>query len=240
MGTVLDRRTLAGEATKERLLDAGERLFADGGLDGVSVRAIAAAAGVDLAMINYHFGSKEGLYRAVFHRRAGPLNALRLETLDHVLVASNGSPDVELVVFASVEPYLRLRNSPTLGGLPFSRLLVREAIDPMERERGILRENFDEVASRIVDAMSRALPGATRRGLIWAYHFMVGTLLLTMADTGRLEELSNGECKTADVKDVLRHIVPFIASGIRAALNREGSDEWLSRLDALRLHGGRS
>src|SRR5690349_4020093 len=84
------RRRLAAEATKERILVAAETLFSQQGLDGVSVREIAAAAKLDVAMINYHFGSKLGLYRAVFHRRIDQLTEQRLGGLDEVLSRYRG------------------------------------------------------------------------------------------------------------------------------------------------------
>ena len=219
MNQRVDKRTLASEATKEKLLDASERLFAVDGLEGVPMRQIAAKAGVDLAMINYHFDTKEGLYQAVFRRRAEQLNAQRLEVLERMLAASHDTPDLEAVVVALVEPYLRLRNKPELGGLSFARLLVREVIDSKERERGIIKDNFDDLAKRIISEMSRALPGAAHRDLVWAYYFALGTLLLTMASTGRLEELSEGDCQTTDIDDVLQHIVPFIVCGIRGSIS---------------------
>ena len=227
----VDKRTLASDATKAKLLDASERLFAVDGLEGVSMRQIAAEAGVDLAMINYHFDSKDGLYQAVFERRAEQLNAQRLEVLERMLAASRGKPDLEGIVVALVEPYLRLRNEPELGGLSFARLLVREVINSKERERGIIRDNFDGLAQRIIGELSRALPGATHRDLIWAYYFALGTLLQTMASTGRLEELSQGGCQTTDIDDVLQHIVPFIVCGIRGSISdnrKKGAKKGLS------------
>ena len=223
----VDKRTLASETTKKKLLDASERLFAVDGLEGVSMRQITAEAGVDLAMINYHFDTKEGLYQAVFRRRAERLNAQRLEVLERMLAASHDTPDLEAVVVALVEPYLRLRNEPELGGLSFARLLVREVIDSKERERGIIKDNFDDLAKRIIGEMSRALPGAAHRDLVWAYYFALGTLLQTMASTGRLEELSEGDCQTTDIDDVLHHIVPFIVCGIRGSISdtRQGTDK---------------
>ena len=183
------------------------------------MRQIAAEAGVDLAMINYHFDTKVGLYQAVFGRRAKQLNAQRLEVLERMLAASRGTPDLEGIVVALVEPYLRLRNEPELGGHSFAQLLVREIIDSKERARGIIRDNFDDLAKRIIGEMSRALPGAAHRDLIWAYYFALSTLLQTMASTGRLEELSEGDCQTTDIDDVLRRIVPFIVCGIRGSIS---------------------
>lgn len=225
----IDKRTLAGDATKQRLLDAAERLFAVYGFEGVSVRQIAEAADTDLAMINYHFGSKEGLYRAIFRRRSESLNTERLAALDRALARSRGTPDLRDIVYALVAPNMLLRNDPALGGLPFARLIVRELIDPQEQSRGIIDENFNALAKRFIGTLSRALPGARPKALWWAYSFAIGTLVQTMASTGRIEKLSGGKCKATDVEDVLDHLVPFLVSGFLGCAAEAGKSAALNR-----------
>ena len=61
--------------TRTRLLDSAEQLFAERGIDATSLRAITTAAGANLASVNYHFGSKDELFREVVSRRIGPVNA---------------------------------------------------------------------------------------------------------------------------------------------------------------------
>jgi AcrR family transcriptional regulator len=219
----IDKRTLASGATKEKLLDATEPLFAAYGLEGVSVRQIALAADVDLAMISYHFGSKEGLYRAIFRRRAERLNAQRLGELDQVLAESGERPDLERIIHALVAPNMRLRNNPAMGGLPFSRLIVRELTDPQEQQRGIIDENFDALANRFIETLSRTLPHASPKALWWAYSFAIGTLVQAMTSTGRIEKLSGGACKAMNVDDVLDHLVPFIVGGFLGCLDRSNA-----------------
>ena len=217
-----DKRALASEATRTRLLDAAERLFAEHGLDGVSVRSIAAAAHVDVAMISYHFGSKMGLFRAVFHRRADALNAMRLQALGGALPRSRGRPDLERVVYALAAPNLYLRHLPDMGGLAFGRIVVREMTDPKEQQRGLISESFDPVVQKFMAALSAALPGASSTALHWAYHFAIGTLIQTMASTGRLEKLSKGECSFNDPEEVLRYLVPFIMHGMAGCVKQGG------------------
>lgn len=215
------RRRPAAEASRTRILDAAERLFSGRGLEGVSVREIAAAAGLDLAMINYHFGSKLGLYRAVFRRRIDGLTEQRLGGLEKVLAArGNEPPRLEDLVYALVAPNIRLRSDPALGGVPFARLIVREVTDPNERERGIMSEAFDETTYRYVEALAMIFPSAPRAELLWAYQIAIGTVVQTMASTGRLEHLSRGACDTSDPEAVLERLVPFVVSGIEGCLAR--------------------
>ena len=142
-----------------RLLDAAERLFAEHGLDGVSLRTIAAAAHVDVALIHYHFSSKLGLFKAVFHRRADPLKAMRFQAVQSALPRSRGRPDLERVVYALAAPNVYLRHIPNMGGEPFSRLLVRELTDPTQEQRGIISETFDPDVKHFISARSESLPG---------------------------------------------------------------------------------
>lgn len=205
-----------------RLLDAAERLFAEHGLDGVSVRTIATAAHVDVAMINYHFGSKVGLFRAVFRRRADALNAMRLQALGGALPRSRGRPDLERVIYALAAPNLYLRHLPDMGGLPFGRIVVREMTDPKGEGRGLVAEAFDPVVEKFMAALADALPGASPTALHWAYHFAIGTLIQTMASTGRLEKLSKGACNFNDPEEVLSYLVPFIMHGMAGCIKHGG------------------
>jgi AcrR family transcriptional regulator len=217
----LGRRQLAAEATKERILVAAEKLFSEQGLDGVSVREIAAAAKLDVAMINYHFGSKLGLYRAVFHRRIDQLTEQRLGGLDEVLARYQGErPKLRDIVHALMAPNILLRSNPRLGGVPFARLIVREMTDPNERERGIISEMFDQTAYRYIEAIAQIFPGAPRAEIHWAYHFAIGTLVHAMASTGRLEYLSRGACSMSDPDIILARLVPFVESGFEGCLGR--------------------
>jgi len=212
------RRRLAAEASKERILNAAEKLFSEQGLDGVSVREIAGAAKLDVAMINYHFGSKLGLYRAVFHRRIDQLTEQRLGELDEALARTGEQPKLRDVVHALIAPNILLRSNRALGGVPFARLIVREMTDPNERERGIISEMFDPTAYRFMEAIAQIFPGAPRAEIHWAYHFAIGTLVHAMASTGRLEYLSRGACAMSDPDVILARLVPFVESGFEGCL----------------------
>src|SRR5512143_3976610 len=103
--------------TKDRILDAAERLFAEHGFDATSLRMITAAAGVNLAAVNYHFRSKDSLIEAVFGRRIGPVNKERLEMLTAAEKAAGSDPlSLEAVVRAFVEPVVRIRSTHAQHG----------------------------------------------------------------------------------------------------------------------------
>src|ERR1044071_1067563 len=139
--------------TKNRILDAAERLFAEHGFDATSLRDITAEAGVNLASANYHFRSKEALILAVFARRLGPLNTKRLEMLDRAEAdAGDAAPCLTRVIEAMVRPVLEMRGSP------FLPLFGRVYASPGPFVRDVLGANMTEIARRFTQAFRRALP----------------------------------------------------------------------------------
>jgi AcrR family transcriptional regulator len=202
------------ERTQLRILDAAERLFSRHGLDGVSMRDIALAADAPLALANYHFGSKDGLYRAVFRRRIEPISAERRARLARV-VRRAGPPPIADVLDALARPWVELRARP--GGVAYARLVAREAGDPAEGRRGIVREMLDPIAREFIAAMIRALPGVPRARIHWAYNFFIGALLLILANPARVRRLSGGRCRVDDDDAVVREIVTFFSFALETA-----------------------
>ena len=206
----------ASFSTRERILEQAEHVFAEFGYDGTSIRQIAIAAGVPVALLGYHFGSKEGLYRAVFDRRVPTIVEQRLAGL----ALAESEPDLdrrlELVVKALVLPMLRLRaldKNPSFG-----RLMAHATTDPNSQSRGFIRDLFDPIAHRVMDALASALPDRSVEEINWAYQFMLGAMVFVMADTGRIARLSNGLCRPEDEAATVAHLVPFLTAGIRFGL----------------------
>ncbi|EJW10219.1 regulatory protein, TetR [Rhodovulum sp. PH10] len=195
---------------RARILQAAERLFALEGFHGTSMRNIADAAGVGLSIVVYHFETKQNLYRKVFEEHLGLFEA-RLAALAEV--ADPTAPDaVERIVEAFVMPVMRLQG--TAEGQYYSMLTVREASDPQERSRGILRDYYDPMAREFIAALQRALPDKSPDYLHWAYLFAVGALVMNFFDE-RMERLSEHRCKPGDLPTKGRYLVQFIAAGIR-------------------------
>ncbi|AOY95860.1 TetR family transcriptional regulator [Cupriavidus sp. USMAA2-4] len=204
------------EASKrERVLDAAERLFAEGGFDGVSMRDIAAAAEVGLPLIVYHFETKAKLYRALFERRKTVLEA-RLAAL-HAPVAEGEDP-LEHIVRAFVEPVMRIQDSAP--GIAYAKLVAREASDPRESERGIVTDYFDPFAKEFVRAIRKVLPGHPAGYAHWAYLFSVGALVTSVFDS-RIERISAGKVKAGDLRRKTAYLVTFIMAGIRAGARQD-------------------
>jgi len=204
---------VAGGSARERILAEAERVFAASGYDGASMRQIAEAAEVPVALVSYHFGSKDGLYRAVFYRRVPAIVEQRVAGLAIAMSEADLERRLELIVKALVMPMLRLRardKDPSLG-----RLLAQETTDPNSEKRGIVSELFDPIAERLMAALASALPGRSAQEIGWAYQFMLGAMVFVMGDTGRIARLSNGRCRPDDEDAAISHMVAFLTAGIR-------------------------
>jgi AcrR family transcriptional regulator len=203
-------------STRQRLMDASEQLFADHGWKAVSVRAIVAAADVNLAALHYHFGSKERLLAEIFAARAKPIVEERMRLLAKVERAGE-TPELEAILEAFLRPALVVGSDRQVGGRTFVKLRARLASEPEAFSRKILANAFDRSSSAFLAALEQALPQIPRADLEWRFHFMLGAMVYTMADAGRIQSLTDGRCDPAQVEDALAHIIPFLAAGFRSA-----------------------
>lgn len=197
-------------ATKEAILNAAERLFAEAGIARASLRAITGAADVNLAAVHYHFGSKEGLVRAVLTRRLAPLTRRRFELLD--AAEHKDPPDLRAVVRAFVQPALEMVQR-VRGGHAFARFLLTLFQDPKAETRELVLDQLHETVDRFTGALGRALPELPRAEIFWRFHFMVGVMAHTIALGSLVHRYSGGLCDPLDVETVTDHIVDFVAAG---------------------------
>jgi AcrR family transcriptional regulator len=199
---------------KQAILLAAERLFAEHGYHGVSLRQIADDAGVPLALVGYYYGQKHELFQAIFDHWGDTIEE-RVAGLRVALQAPERQR-LQRVVAAFVEPVLRMRASPE--GEYYALLVARELYHAREDTDHVLRTWFDPLAHAFIDALHELLPHASRGRAAWCYQFMLGALLHHMSDN-RIERLSRGEVRGRD--DAARQLlIDFIVGGLRAALPR--------------------
>jgi AcrR family transcriptional regulator len=207
-------------ATKKRILDAAEALFMEHGFEATSLRLITAAAGVNLAAVNYHFGSKEELFEAVLTRRLDPMNQERVALLDSLEgEAGNHALSCDRILMALLIPALRLARDRERGGKNFLRLLGRAYADPAPFIRQFLSEQYAVMIARFKAAFGKALPHLPRKELSWRLHFIMGALSYTLAGTDTLRIISelNPRDPTND-EVLLRRLAPFLLAGLNAPL----------------------
>ena len=213
-----------GGNTRERLLDAAEVLFAERGMAGTALRAVTAAAGVNLAAVNYHFGSKEQLLKAVVARRIQPVNAERLQRLDALEAAAavadetggRGAVPVAELARALLEPMVRARHQLRGREAIFPRLMGRLLTESGACVHALIGEQFQEVAARFTQALARALPDLSPAEVVWRLNFCVGSLAFTLLHAWHLGEMSAGLCSGEDPDAIMDHLLPFVVAGFQA------------------------
>lgn len=206
-----------GTATRDRILATAERLFAEYGYDGVSLRQIGAEADVQIALISYHCGTKDMLYRAVFENRIIPVSTRRRAALARAMRAPAGR--FEAVLDACARPWIEMRN--TADGRNYTRLIAREVNDPRERERGIVADLLDPIAREFIAAMEAALPEHTTAELHMAYHVFIGALLLTLANTERVKRLSGDILEVQSDDALVLWLVGFVSAALHVSAGLE-------------------
>lgn len=202
-------------ATKTRLLDAAEALFATHGFEGTSMRAVTRAAQTSVSAANYHFGSKEALLTAALVRRLEPLNRRRLETLDALESAAEGAPlSVETLVDAFLRPSFEAQHERGSGNLPYRHLVAQLYADPHEILESLKIELFTPVIQRYIEALARALPDRSPEELVLNFQFLIGVMIHVISGHARVDpDLAPPELPD---EHVLRQMVAFASAGIRA------------------------
>lgn len=164
--------------TKQKILGAAEHHFARDGYHATSLRSITATAGVNLAAVNYHFGSKEALLEAVIERRLSPLNEARLSQLETLLNQSEQAGEVPAcrdILRTFVEPTLSLRQQGS-DSEDFIALIGRILAEPQGLAMSIFVHHMEPLMSRLFQALTVSLPGQSRETLFWRVHFAIGSL----------------------------------------------------------------
>jgi AcrR family transcriptional regulator len=203
--------------TKILILDAAEKLFASDGFSATSLRRITTEAGVNLASVNYHFGSKGSLIDAVISRRLEPINKERLDLLDRLEdEAGEKGPALEAIVEAFIGPPLRMRQAAGSKAAHFMRLLGRVMSDPSDRVMTQFTDLFRETIERFSTALGRALPDLAPADILWRMVFMVGAMAHTMSISRQLPRVTGGLCDPADAGALIKRMAPFLAAGMRA------------------------
>jgi AcrR family transcriptional regulator len=202
-------------ATKAQVLAAAERLFALNGFQNVSVRDITAAAGVNLASVNYHFGSKDALLFEIFRRRTADLNRERARMLHEASDRHDGKPPVREILRAFFEPPLRW-STPDNDRRISVQFIIRARSEGTEAMREVLRGDVSHLR-RFADALMAARPDLPPEEVYWRLHFCLGmTHNNRFAEFDRLHTLSEGLTRESDTEALLRRMLDFAEAGFLA------------------------
>jgi AcrR family transcriptional regulator len=206
-----------GEETRTRILDAAEELFAAHGFHGASMRDVANKIACGIALVTYHFGTKEILFNTVIKRRAEYMAHLRMLALDASRAEARGKAlRVEDIVYGYVWPFVERSIAGGKGWKNYSLFIARHANSPEFAQ--VIGEYYDPVAGQYLNELERTFPTVPQIDLYYAFSFMVGAMVSTVAEPGRVEHLSRGQIKADDVEAAFTRMMPFLCGGFRSLL----------------------
>ncbi|MFQ6370996.1 TetR/AcrR family transcriptional regulator [Shewanella sp. YIC-542] len=203
--------------TKTRILDAAERLFAERGFSETSLRLITSKAEVNLASVNYHFGSKKELIRAVLARYLDVF----MPAASHAINAQRKQEQqasLEEIFSSLVGPLLKLNQLWPDGTRTFLQLLGRGYIESQGHLRWFITSHYGEHLQTFVTAVSESVPQVPPADVFWRLHFTLGTVVFTMASADALMEIATADFdEHNDIEAVIRKVIPYISAGVAVA-----------------------
>lgn len=199
-------------STKDRILGAAEELFAQYGFAGTSLRQVTSRADVNIAAVNYHFGSKENLVNEVFRRRMDDMTEQRLGQLKAALEQHPG--ELEPILAAFVEPALALAQDRHGGGA-FVRVIARAYAEKNDSLRQFLSDHYGHVLRDFGRAIAACVPDLSKEELYWRLDFFSGALTYAMADFGLIKR-PVGVTETTHRERAARELIRFVEAGLRA------------------------
>jgi AcrR family transcriptional regulator len=206
---------MASDQTRSAILAAAERLYADRGFGDVTLRDIVAEANVNLAAVNYHFGSKDELIAELFVTRSLATNRERLHELKAAENEGGGRAPIEAILRALVGPTLRGCLGPESGRSTAARFMIRASIESVPPIRRIKNREIDHLR-KFAAAMRRSLPDRDEVELFWGLHFALAMAHHTIRDSERLRKLSDGQCDLDNVEGVIERVVSVAAMALAA------------------------
>jgi AcrR family transcriptional regulator len=197
---------MSSDRTRSAILAAAERLYADRGFGDVTLRDIVAEASVNLAAVNYHFGSKDELIAELFVTRSLATNRERLNELKAAEETGGGRAPIDAILRALVGPTLRGCLGPDREGSTAARFMIRASIESVPPIRRIKNREVDHLR-KFIAAMRRAMPGRDDVDLYWGLHFALAMSHHTIRENERLTKLSEGKCDLDDVQGIIDRVV---------------------------------
>lgn len=203
------------QPTRESILDAAEALFSDDGFHGTSMRDLERYCGVPVALITYHYKTKENLFEQVIQRRAAEMKAARLALLRDAKAQAGARPiPIEQLLNGYIWPFIERSSSGDKGWKNYSRLIARAANSPEWSD--VISRHYDEVALKYIDELRQALPTKAEKDLYKGFYIAVSAMIGVIAEPGRLERLSQGAFDSQDLLSQHEVMIPFLAAGFHS------------------------
>jgi len=202
------------EKTRGQIVEAAEQIFAEKGFRAMTLRAVTESAQVNLAAVNYHFGSKANLMRAVIERRVNPINKARIERLDACIAEHSPKPvPLEQIFEALFRPFFDHAMSKKGPDRAFIQMVGRAMTEPADFMRNMHKEFFAELSKRFLQELKRSCPQLAEQDLHRRFFLSVNTMLGTMTEQARLENISGGKLSGSDLDKVCDELTAFVVAG---------------------------
>jgi len=204
--------------TKERIIRAATKLFAIQGYHKTSMRQITEEAGVNLAAVNYHFGSKKALLETIFTRRLVPLNQLRRQRLEAVAEAARREgkkPDVGDLLYAFIEPTLKFGEDDPDSGYQIA-LVFRSLADPDEAVQELFVQHIAPLGQHLFQLLCEALPELEPKIVLWRMRFAMGSVAQALEIADQLNPVFEGVPLSRDADTMIELLLPFLTAGLKA------------------------
>lgn len=198
----------------EQILDAAEYLFSKRGLDGVTLRDVAARVGIHTTLLHYYFKDKHNLFEDVFARRAAVTSGRRMVALEQYEAQAGDHPTVEGALHAFLDTDLDLYYQGGEPWMNYAAFCARVSNTP--EGATLMDQHFDPVVLKLLQILKRALPHYAEEDIFWGYHFVSGALMNTLGRTGRIDRLSGGVCHSDDFPAIKKRMARFMAAGFMA------------------------
>jgi len=200
--------------TRDRILNAAERLFAQRGYYGVTIRQITREAGVDVALASYYFGPKTDLFRAVLERRADELHGAILQSLEDAAMRAGDRP-------ASVESLIRAFAQPSIdrlvrggdGWRDYIHLMAGLYSSQQIEFLTVMNEMYMPALRRFMDLVRHSVPTASERSVTLSFYMLLTAVIGIYSETAGLDDLSGGSIRSTEFDAILDHLAPFFAAG---------------------------
>lgn len=198
----------SSEETRQRIIEAAEIAFAEEGLN-ISMRRIMDDAGVNVSSINYHFGDRDSLLRALMDERSQSINQERLRLLNEALEKSH-QPTLAQIIDALLRPALGVERRRDHKWQRFLKVRAMLSAESSPVVRDAMSENYNEMHNRFIDALCLVTPKLSRDEIYWRYHCLLGVQSQSIAFGHRITAISDGQVDVDETNDVLEKIIPLM------------------------------
>lgn len=214
MSSIPNHKGATADRTARRILRSAEKIFANGGYRAMTLREVTREAKVNLAAVNYHFGSKSNLMRAIIRDRFEPINAERLESLNAAKRQYTPGPIPLSVIFDCLfRPMFSVSGSALAKETSLVRITGRALAEPADLLRDLHREFFEELSRQFMAEIARTRPDLDETALQYRFFLSISTMIGTLIDQVCLESISSGKLSAVDTDRILRELTTYVVAG---------------------------